>query len=44
MMRRLPVTVLSGFPGAGKTALLNHALFNRARRPFHPQRSYNRLN
>lgn len=24
MPGRLPVTVLSGFPGAGKTALLNH--------------------
>jgi len=28
-MRKLPVTVLSGFLGAGKTALLNHALNNR---------------
>ncbi|KUO17486.1 GTP-binding protein [Streptomyces dysideae] len=27
--RRLPVTVLSGFLGAGKTALLNHVLANR---------------
>ena len=26
---RLPVTVPSGFPGAGKTALLNHILSNR---------------
>lgn len=26
---RLPVTVLSGFLGAGKTALLNHVLANR---------------
>jgi G3E family GTPase len=27
--RRLPVTVLSGFLGAGKTSLLNHVLHNR---------------
>ena len=27
--RKLPVTVLSGFLGAGKTALLNHILNNR---------------
>ena len=27
---RLPVTVLSGFPGAVKTTLLNHVLTNRA--------------
>ncbi len=29
MTRRLPVTVLSGFLGAGKTSLLNHVLANR---------------
>ncbi|WP_441339432.1 GTP-binding protein [Phenylobacterium sp.] len=29
MDRRLPVTVLSGFLGAGKTSLLNHVLRNR---------------
>ncbi|MCB9958779.1 MAG: GTP-binding protein [Rhodospirillaceae bacterium] len=29
MPRRLPVTVLSGFLGAGKTSLLNHVLANR---------------
>ncbi|MCA8908323.1 MAG: GTP-binding protein, partial [Rhodospirillaceae bacterium] len=29
MPRRLPVTVLSGFLGAGKTSLLNHVLNNR---------------
>jgi G3E family GTPase len=28
-MRKLPVTVLSGFLGAGKTSLLNHVLNNR---------------
>ncbi|MBR1220615.1 zinc metallochaperone GTPase ZigA [Bradyrhizobium sp. U87765 SZCCT0131] len=28
-MKRLPVTVLSGFLGAGKTSLLNHVLLNR---------------
>ena len=28
-MKKLPVTVLSGFPGAGKTSLLNHVLNNR---------------
>ncbi|AMJ66639.1 GTP-binding protein [Hymenobacter sp. PAMC 26628] len=28
-LRKLPVTVLSGFLGAGKTALLNHVLHNR---------------
>ena len=28
-MKRLPVTVLSGFLGAGKTSLLNHVLANR---------------
>lgn len=27
--RRLPVTVLSGFLGAGKTTVLNHILNNR---------------
>ena len=27
--RRLPVTVLSGFLGAGKTTLMNHILANR---------------
>jgi tRNA A37 threonylcarbamoyladenosine biosynthesis protein TsaE len=27
--RRLPVTVLSGFLGAGKTTVLNHVLNNR---------------
>ena len=26
---RLPVTMLSGFPGAGKTKRLNHLLCNR---------------
>ncbi|MFN0066336.1 MAG: zinc metallochaperone GTPase ZigA [Limisphaerales bacterium] len=30
--RRLPVTVLSGFLGAGKTTVLNHLLHNRAGR------------
>lgn len=29
MSDRLPVTVLSGFLGAGKTSLLNHVLANR---------------
>jgi hypothetical protein len=29
MDQRLPVTVLSGFLAAGKTALLNHVLNNR---------------
>lgn len=29
MMKRLPVTVLSGFLGAGKTTVLNHILNNR---------------
>ncbi|MCU0491611.1 MAG: zinc metallochaperone GTPase ZigA [Chloroflexaceae bacterium] len=29
-MKQLPVTVLSGFLGAGKTSLLNHVLHNRA--------------
>ena len=29
-VRRLPVTVLSGFLGAGKTTVLNHVLHNRA--------------
>ena len=29
-MRKLPVTVLSGFLGAGKTTVLNHVLNNRA--------------
>ena len=29
MDRRLPVTVLSGFLGAGKTTLMNHILNNR---------------
>ncbi len=28
-MRKLPVTVLSGFLGAGKTTLMNHILNNR---------------
>ena len=28
-MQRLPVTVLSGFLGAGKTSVLNHVLNNR---------------
>ncbi|MBX9735974.1 MAG: hypothetical protein K2X32_03530, partial [Phycisphaerales bacterium] len=27
--QRLPVTVLSGFLGAGKTTVLNHVLHNR---------------
>jgi G3E family GTPase len=31
-MTRLPVTVLSGFLGAGKTTVLNHVLSNRERR------------
>ncbi len=30
LKRRLPVTVLSGFLGAGKTTVLNHVLSNRA--------------
>nr|WP_314902020.1 zinc metallochaperone GTPase ZigA [uncultured Deefgea sp.] len=30
MTKRLPVTVLSGFLGAGKTTLMNHVLKNRA--------------
>lgn len=29
MKNKLPVTVLSGFPGAGKATLLNHVLNNR---------------
>ncbi|HBC20152.1 MAG TPA: 4-hydroxytetrahydrobiopterin dehydratase, partial [Alcanivorax sp.] len=29
-VRQLPVTVLSGFLGAGKTTVLNHILNNRA--------------
>ncbi|MEO0337401.1 MAG: GTP-binding protein, partial [Pseudomonadota bacterium] len=29
-MNKLPVTVLSGFLGAGKTTVLNHVLNNRA--------------
>ncbi|NDJ74735.1 MAG: GTP-binding protein, partial [Chloroflexi bacterium] len=29
-MNKLPVTVLSGFLGAGKTTVLNHILTNRA--------------
>ncbi|WP_317125974.1 GTP-binding protein [Sphingobacterium corticibacterium] len=29
MNRKLPVTVLSGFLGAGKTSLLNHVLHNK---------------
>ncbi|WP_308447620.1 GTP-binding protein, partial [Serratia marcescens] len=28
-MKQLPVTVLSGFLGAGKTTVLNHILNNR---------------
>jgi len=28
-MKKLPVTVLSGFLGAGKTTVLNHVLSNR---------------
>ncbi|MGX1202623.1 G3E family GTPase [Marinobacter sp. MBR-105] len=31
---RLPVTVLSGFLGAGKTTALNHILTNRAGKEF----------
>lgn len=27
--KRIPVTVLSGFPGSGKTTILNHILNNR---------------
>ncbi len=33
MDNRLPVTVLSGFLGAGKTTLRNHILNNREGRP-----------
>lgn len=29
LVKKLPVTVLSGFLGAGKTSLLNHVLSNR---------------
>ena len=29
MTQKLPVTVISGFLGAGKTPLLNHVLDNR---------------
>lgn len=29
-MKQLPVTVLSGFLGAGKTTVLNHILNNRS--------------
>ena len=28
-VKKLPVTVLSGFLGAGKTSLLNHILHNK---------------
>lgn len=27
--KRIPVTVLNGFPGSGKTTILNHILNNR---------------
>ncbi|WPO83775.1 GTP-binding protein [Chryseobacterium sp. JJR-5R] len=29
MQKRIPVTVLSGFPGAGKNTLLNHGIHNK---------------
>ena len=29
MSKKLPVTILSGFLGAGKTSLLNHILHNK---------------
>jgi G3E family GTPase len=31
MQKKLPVTVLSGFLGAGKTTVLNHILNNKGR-------------
>lgn len=51
LAERLPVTVLSGFLGAGKTTVLSHVLNNRqnssfsyiARRPFYPEKFFNFL-
>ncbi|MGV8091249.1 MAG: GTP-binding protein [Mangrovibacterium sp.] len=36
-MRKIPVTVLSGFPGSGKTMLLNHALNRQHKSSCHRQ-------
>ncbi len=36
-MRKLPVTVLSGFLGAGKTTLVSHILNNRQARKLAPR-------